>query len=246
MKNELKDHFILLDKCAEETRIVEIQNKKIAKFTCWQDDKPPLIGRTFDALILKKLNSGIIRAMLSNKKIVSVRVGTKSLKINDKIKIIIMSEEFDGKPLQAKLLLRKSDFENLSDVQRIIHLFFKKDLTVIEDNYAVYWNKLDLDTQFQNALQSMVKMDDGGFLSIEKTKAATLIDVDTKDLLIKNEDEMLKFCKNTFVKCMDEIKLRNIGGMILIDFPRMPFIKKKNLHEFIIKEGTKKIQTVIF
>ena len=66
-------------------------------------------------------------------------------------------------------------------------------------------------------------------------------DIDTKNILINNEDEMLKFCKNVFLRCMDEIKLRNLGGMILIDFPRMSFIKKKILHEFIIKEGTKKI-----
>ena len=45
MMNEIKDQFILVDKCAEQTRIVEIQNKKIVKLTCWQDQTPPLIGR---------------------------------------------------------------------------------------------------------------------------------------------------------------------------------------------------------
>ena len=99
---------------------------------------------------------------------------------------------------------------------------------------------MDLDSCFLNALDPMVKIEDSGVIWIEKTKAATLIDVDTKNILMNNEDEMLKFCKNVFLKCMDEIKLRNIGGMILIDFPRMSFIRKKNLHEFITKEGTQK------
>ena len=85
MINEIKDHFILLDKCAEETRIVEIKNKKIVKITCWKDDKPPLIGNVLDAKIIKKLNSGIVRASLKNKKIITVRVGKKSFKINEKI-----------------------------------------------------------------------------------------------------------------------------------------------------------------
>ena len=31
MINEIKDHFILVDKCAEETRIVEIKSKKLLK-----------------------------------------------------------------------------------------------------------------------------------------------------------------------------------------------------------------------
>ena len=84
MTNEIKDHFILVDKCAEQTRIVEIKSNKIVKFTCWNDDKPPLIGSVLDAKIQKKLNSGIVRASLDNKKIVTIRSGTKSLKKNEK------------------------------------------------------------------------------------------------------------------------------------------------------------------
>ena len=208
---------------------------------CWQDQTPPLIGRILDAKIIKRLNNGIVRANLNNKKIVTVRVGKKSLKINEKIKVIITSEEFDEKPVQAKLWSENYDFENINDVERIINLFFNKNVPVIEDNYGIYWNNMDLDSCFLSALDPMIKIEEGGILWIENTKAATLIDVDTKHLLIKNEDEMLKFCKNAFVRCISEIKLRNIGGMVLIDFPRIPFNRKKNLHEFIFKEGTKNL-----
>ena len=240
MINEIKDHFILVDKCAEETRIIEIKSNKIAKITCWRDEAPPLIGNVLDATVLKTLNRGIVRASLENKKIVTVRAGEKILKKNEKIRVIITSEEFEDKPLQAKLWSENYDFEKVKNVKRIINLFFNKNIPVIEDNHAIYWNDMDLDSCFFNALDPMIKIEDGGVLWIEKTKAATLIDVDTKNILINNEDEMLKFCKNVFLKCMDEIKLRNIGGMILIDFPRMSFIRKKNLHEFITKEGTNK------
>ena len=54
MINEITDHFILLDKCAEQTRIVEILTNKIVKFICWQDENPPLIGSVLDAKIVKK------------------------------------------------------------------------------------------------------------------------------------------------------------------------------------------------
>ena len=241
MINEIKDHFILVDKCAEETRIVEIKSNKIVKITCWQDEKPPLIGKVLDAKVLKTLNSGIARAIINNKKIISVRVGSKVLKTNEKIKVIITSEEFEDKPIQAKLQSGNCNFENENDVKRIIELFFNKKIPVIEDNHAIYWNKMDLESCFLNALEPMIKIEDGGVLWIEKTKAATLIDVDTKNILINNEDEMLKFCKDVFLRCMDEIKLRNIGGMILIDFPRVSLNRKKILHEFISKEGIKKV-----
>ena len=128
MINEIKDHFILVDKCAEQTRIVEIKSNKIVKITCWQDQKPPLIGNVLDATVLKTLNSGIVRANLKNKKIVTVRVGKKFLKNNAKIKVIITSEEFEDKPLQAKLWSENYDFEKVNVVKRIIHLFFNKSI----------------------------------------------------------------------------------------------------------------------
>ena len=40
MANKLPNHFILIDKCAEETRIVEILNEKILKISSWFDVNP--------------------------------------------------------------------------------------------------------------------------------------------------------------------------------------------------------------
>ena len=146
MINEIKDHFILVDKCAEETRIVEIKSNKIVKITCWKDEKPPLIGNVLDAKVLKRLNSGIVRAGLKNKKIISGRVGSKVLKTNEKIKVLITSEEFEDKPIQAKLQSGNCNLEKKNDVKRIIELFFNNKIPVIEDNYAIYWNKMDLES----------------------------------------------------------------------------------------------------
>ena len=50
---------------------------------------------------------------------------------------------------------------------------------------------------------------------------------------------MFDFCKKAYIRCLEEIKLRNIGGMILIDFPRMSSTKKKLLHEKIVEIGKK-------
>ena len=48
---------------------------------------------------------------------------------------------------------------------------------------------------------------------------------------------MYDFCLSVFKQCLAEIKLRNIGGMILIDFPRMSLPKRKLLHEEIVSAG---------
>ena len=115
MINEIKDHFILVDKCAEQTRIVEIKSNKIVKITCWQDEKPPLIGNVLKATVLKTLNSGVVRASLNNNKIITVRAGAKFLKINEKIRVIITSEEFEDKPIQAKLWSGNCDLEKINN-----------------------------------------------------------------------------------------------------------------------------------
>ena len=238
MTIKIYDHFILVDKCAEQTRIVEILNYKIIKFIAWFDTKPPLIGRVYNTVITKKLNGGVVRAKLKNNKILTVRGVPKSLSVNNKIKIIITSEEFEGKPIQARILpTNVESYENLDDIQRIIDLFYTKNIPVIEDMYAVYWDILDLDNEVIAGLNPKIELSDGGLIWIEKTKAATLIDIDTHKLLLNSEEEILEFCKRAFVRCVEEIKLRNIGGMIVIDFPRMSYNRKKKLHENIIEIG---------
>jgi len=245
MTNKLPNHFILIDKCAEETRIVEILNKKILKMSFCFDVNPSIVGNICEAKIIKTLHGGIVRARLKNDIIVSVRGVPKSNKVNSVVKIIIVSEQFDEKPIQANLLASNLQFEeklnSLDQIEKIIFLYFTKNIPVLEDKYAVIWDQLDLDQCFLEALQPRVNITDGGLIWIEKTKAATLIDIDTQKLILNSDEDMFAFCKKAYIRCLEEIKLRNIGGMILIDFPRMSSTKKKLLHEKIVEIGKKYI-----
>ena len=238
MIDKMNDHFILVDKCADQTRIIEISSHEIIKMIFWFDKYPPLIGGVYSAIIIKKLNGGVVRAKIEDNTILSVRGVSKSLNVNSKIRVIITSEKFEDKPIQARILPAHSkNYENLDDTQRIIDLFFTKNIPVIKDMHAIYWNTLDLDSQFIAALQPKIELSDGGLVWIEKTRAATLIDIDTHKLLLKSEEEILEFCIRAFVRCAKEIKLRNIGGMIIIDFPRMSYNRKKHLHQNITEIG---------
>ena len=132
MINKIDDHFILIDKCAEQTRIVEILNHKIVKFIAWFDANPPIIGSVYDAVIIKKLNGGVVRAKIKDKRILSVRGVPKSSNVNNKIKIIITSEEFEDKPIQARILLANSKkYEDLESAMK--ECFALKDKLVFLD-----------------------------------------------------------------------------------------------------------------
>ena len=89
MINKFNDHFILIDKCAEQTRIVEILNHKIVKFIAWFDTTPPLIGSVYDAIIIKKLNGGVVRAKIKDKRILSVREMILSKTKEDRAKALV-------------------------------------------------------------------------------------------------------------------------------------------------------------
>ena len=239
--NENYNHFILIDKCAEETRIVEILNNKIVKFISWFDTSPTIIGTVHDAFIIKKLNGGVARARLKDKSIVTIRGVKKGIKENSSEQIIIVSDKFEDKPIQAKLLDKSEgehkNVEKMNTIEKIIYLYFTKDIPIVNDNYAIYWDRLDLDTQYWNALQPNVKIKGGGEIWIERTKAATLLDIDTGKLILNTADLLYDFCLLAFKKCMLEIKLRNIGGMIILDFPRMALQKRKLFHKNLVNIG---------
>jgi hypothetical protein len=238
MLHKIQDHFILIDKCAGQTRIVEIKDRTLTKYICWPDSSPPIIGNIYKADIIKKLNGGVVRAKTKDQRVLTVRGVPKHIKANSKIDLIITSEQYDDKPVQAKIFLEEmSDFLKLSNIQRIIDLFFTKNLPIVEDYYAIYWNILDLDKIFLKALSPRVEIKGGGVLWIQKTKTATLIDIDTHNLLLVSDEANFEFCKKAFIKCIEEIKLRNIGGMIIIDFPRFSFDRKQKINEFILNKG---------
>ena len=69
----------------------------------WFDVNPSIVGNIYEAKIIKILHGGIVRARLKNDIIVSVRGVPKSYKVNSVVKIIIVSEEFDDKPVHCLL-----------------------------------------------------------------------------------------------------------------------------------------------
>lgn len=81
----------------------------------------------------------------------------------------------------------------------------------------------EIDKQLEKALQKKVELKSGGSLIIETTEAMTVIDVNTgkftgqKDM----EDTVLKNNLEAAEEVVRQLRLRNIGGLIVIDFVDM-------------------------
>jgi ribonuclease G len=77
-----------------------------------------------------------------------------------------------------------------------------------------------IEKQIQEALNKKVELKSGGSLIIETTEAMTVVDVNTGKFIGKKsmEDTILKTNMEAAQEVVRQLRLRNIGGLIVIDF----------------------------
>lgn len=82
------------------------------------------------------------------------------------------------------------------------------------------FDKFDIDRQIEDGLQKKVPLRSGGSLIIETTEAMTVIDVNTGKYTGKTnlEETILKTNLEAAEEIVTQLRLRNIGGLIVIDF----------------------------
>ncbi|WP_058485225.1 Rne/Rng family ribonuclease [Defluviitalea phaphyphila] len=99
-----------------------------------------------------------------------------------------------------------------------------------------------LESQIEKALSKHVWLKSGGMIIIEHTEALTVIDVNTAKYVGKKDIE--KTILNTNIEAAKEIakqlRLRNIGGIIIIDFIDMKSKENKKKVIEILKQELKK------
>lgn len=91
------------------------------------------------------------------------------------------------------------------------------------------FDRYDIDRQIQLALEKKVSLKSGGSIIIETTEALTVIDVNTGRFIGKGnlEDTISKTNLEAAREVVLQLKLRNIGGLIVIDFIDMANTKNK-------------------
>ena len=107
------------------------------------------------------------------------------------------------------------------------------------------FNLYDIEKQLDKARNRKIWLKCGGFITIDKTEALTAIDVNTgKYTGNKNlEQTIFKVNKEATVEIAKQIRLRDTGGIIIIDYIDMRNIKDKNKIVELLKEELKKDRT---
>lgn len=112
--------------------------------------------------------------------------------------------------------------ESVKKMQAFAALYVPALLQKIEyyDNENPLFDAYSIETELQKALERKVPLKSGGHLVFDQTEAMTTIDVNTGSYLGRSNQEQTIFKTN--LEAIDviarEVRLRNLGGIIIIDF----------------------------
>ena len=154
--------------------------------------------------IKKKYNSGNIKCP---------SIIYKSPDITEKIMIDTFS-----KGLSTIVTNNKIEYEKILKIKNEDANY--KDINVILKQNENILNKYDIKKQVAKLQDRRIWLNCGGFITIDKTEALTAIDVNTGKYTGKKnlEDTIFKVNEEATIEIAKQVRLRDIGGIIIIDY----------------------------
>lgn len=143
---------------------------------------------------------------------------------------IIVNDEKDFKNIQ-KLIEENEEYKNI-----------KVEINKQKELLKTY----DIRRQIEKSRNRKVWLKCGGFITIDKTEALTAIDVNTGKFTGTNNDlqqTILKVNKEATIEIAKQLRLRDIGGIIIIDYIDMKKLEDKEEIIRLMKNELKKDRT---
>lgn len=122
-----------------------------------------------------------------------------------------------------------------------------KALRLYEDSLLSLPKLYSLDSRMEEALNTHVWLKSGGYLMIQPTEALTVIDVNSGKYEGRKEDAFLKVNLEAAEEIARQIRLRNLSGIIIVDFINMKEGKSRVEVMDCLKEKVRhdKVKTVV-
>ena len=133
----------------------------------------------------------------------------------------------------------ESDYNFILDLLARIAPNVQKKVTLFKDPIPVF-DRYNIEAQIEQMFASRVPLPSGGEIVIQETEALTSIDVNTSSHKI-SDDESSNFILQANLEAAREVarqvRLRNIGGLIIVDFVDMKQAKHRRiLHQYVQEE----------
>lgn len=185
----------------------------------------------------------------SNKKWINIKnIYEESVKNNNYPRLVYKSHNVTKKLL---LDLVDKDLEKITVNTKEDYEYIKKTLNEFEvsnievsllENKDILEDKPIIKSQILKSERRKVWLKCGGFITIDKTEALTAIDVNSGKYIGKDnqEDTLYKVNEEAAIEIAKQVKLRDIGGIIIIDFINMQNEENKEKLLRILKNELKK------
>ena len=150
--------------------------------------------------------------------------------------IIDLSED---KKLEKIITNSKKEYENLQD-------YIKENPGISDTKLELSQNDIferyDLSKQIEKLEKRKIWLKCGGFITIDRTEALTAIDVNTGKYTGNKslDDTIYNVNKEATTEIAKQLRLRDIGGIIIIDYIDMTNTENKRKIEELLKEELKK------
>ena len=128
----------------------------------------------------------------------------------------------------------------------LLKKLIKEEILVFKENND-FLKEFGLYGEFEKIDNRKIWLDCGAQIVIDKTEALTAIDVNSSRYIgnEKLEDTIFKVNKEAAIEIMKQIRLKDIGGIIIIDFIDIKMQEHKNQIINIMKEESKKDRSKI-
>ena len=117
-----------------------------------------------------------------------------------------------------------------------------KDINIVLEKKSNILENYDIEKQLERMQNRKIWLKCGGFITIDKTEALTAIDVNTGKYTGTKNLEQTVYRVNTeaTVEIAKQLRLRDIGGIIIIDYIDMKSQENREKIEKLLKEELKK------
>lgn len=209
---------------------------------------------------LPKGSGAIIRTAAENVKLEEIEKEIKLLIENweniknnaqaDEIKLLYKSDNIITKIIKDTIGLNISKVtvdsdEDYEEVRQVINKLPKNNISIekVENSLSKY----SLETQIEKMHQRKIWLKCGGFITIDKTEALTAIDVNSCKYTGKENQEQTIYTvnKEATEEIAKQLRLRDIDGIIIIDYIDMTLDENKKKIIELLKQNIKKDRSKI-
>lgn len=230
---------LIIQKEKDKKIIIVLDNNKIAEYYEVNNHKESVVGNIYVGIIssvLPKTNTLFIDIGLSKPAYLELKSLDKKYKKGDKILVIVKKDETKNKGAKLTTNIDSSEkmlkeYNKANGVKLISKALSLEDIYLsnfkgkIYNKNENYIDKFGLETEIGKINDKKVWLKSGGNIVIEQTEALTAIDVNVGRFSGKKSDDkesvIFKINKEAAIEVMRQIRLKNIGGMILVDFINM-------------------------